>query len=145
MTALMVPMTDNLPGTEMVGKFLASESLVAGAFVTLWNNAGVINLRNAIATDTNHLADGFVLDDTLPGMHAMLFTGGLNDQLSGLTMGAMYYLSDVTPGGMVTTMPPAMPQFLGRALSATAIFFQRIDGLGGSGGDGMSLTMLIGG
>jgi hypothetical protein len=52
--------------------------------------------------------------------------GAINDQLSALTIGEIYWLS-TTGGGAVATTPPATTgngnQSLGKALSATSLLF----------------------
>ncbi len=103
---------------------IASESLSAGAFVALWNNAGALNVRNADCTATGKEARGFVLAAVTSGQSATVYREGHNTSLSGLTVGSDYWLSTV--GGTTTTPPSAsgnVTQYLGIADSATSIDF----------------------
>lgn len=108
-------------------QIVASENLAAGALVNLWSDSGVAKLRNANATDTAKPADGFVKAAVTGGNVAVYFTNGeTDDQLSGLTPGATYYLD--TSAGTVTATPPAVSgeglQTVGKALSATSLLYQ---------------------
>jgi hypothetical protein len=101
----------------------ASENLVAGDFVNIWNDSGTVKVRKADATTAGKEANGFVLSAVSAGSNATVYFEGTNNQLSGLTGGAMYFLS--TTAGGVTSTPPSgagnIVQKIGRALSATEI------------------------
>lgn len=105
---------------------VTSEDLSAGDFVNVYDNAAVPNARKADATAAaaGKRADGFVLAGTTSGQSAIVYFEGKNTQMSGLTIGALYFLSDSVPGGVVVT-PPAttghISQVIGKAVSATAI------------------------
>jgi hypothetical protein len=63
------------------------------------------------------------------GNNVDVYFEGTNTQLTGLTGGAMYFLS-TTAGGVTSTAPSAsgnVVQKLGRALSATEINFEPSD------------------
>ena len=106
----------------------ASENLSAGDFVNV--HAG--GVRKADAATAGKEADGFVLDAVSSGQPATVYFEGRNTGLTGLTVGARYYLSAATAGAAVTT-PPAtsgnVVQFLGRASEATSIAFEATDGV----------------
>jgi hypothetical protein len=106
---------------------VASEALSAGNFVNIWNNAGTLNVRKADATAVGKEANGFVLAAVSSSATATVFSASnMNTQLTGLTVGAVYYL-DTTAGGVTTTAPSAtgnLVQRLGRANSTTALVFQ---------------------
>lgn len=105
---------------------IASENLSAGNFVNIWNNAGTINVRKADATTAGKEADGFVLASVTSGNTATVYRTGINNALSGLTLGAYYFL-DTTAGGVTTTAPSAsgnVVQGLGRADSTTSVAYQ---------------------
>ena len=111
-----------------VAIILASENLGAGDFVNIYNNAGTANVRLADATAANaaEIAHGFVLNNVTSGNNATVYFEGTNDQVSGLTPGVTYALSDTTPGGVValgsaTTTAGESLQILGVATSAAAI------------------------
>ena len=105
--------------------FPASEALSAGDCVNKWNDAGTVKVRKA---DTNGKpADGYVKAAVASGANATVYSDGLNDAVTGLTIGTVYL--SATPGGYSAT-PPAdgsglVLQELGFANSATAVKFVR--------------------
>jgi hypothetical protein len=109
----------------------ASEALAAGDFVNIWNDAGTAKVRKADATTSGKEADGFVLAAVTQGNNAVVYFEGTNTQLSGLTPGSRYYLNTVAGG--VTDTPPSgsgnVVQYLGKAISATEISFEKEDGV----------------
>lgn len=110
---------------QNVDVIASSENLSAGDFVNIYDNGGTINVRKADA-DNSREAHGFVRAAVTSPANATVYgPGELNDQVSGLTVGADYFLH-TTPGGVTTTAPTAagaIVQRLGRAKSATAIRF----------------------
>ena len=94
---------------------------MAGDFVNLYDNAGTLNARKADANN-NRQAHGFVLTSTTsPASTTVNFTA--INTLSGLTVGATYYLSE-TAGLATSTQPTAsgsLVQRLGIASSATEL------------------------
>ncbi len=108
----------------------SSESLTAGDFVNLYNNAGTINVRKADATNNTKPADGFVLANvTSPANATVYLISAINTAVSGLTVGADYYLS-TTPGSVTSTAPSSsgnIVQRLGKARTATALIFENQD------------------
>jgi hypothetical protein len=102
---------------------LASEALLAGDFVNIFDNAGTANVRKADATN-NRPAHGFVLVAVANAATATVFLGSTNTARSGLISGSLYFLS--TAGGVTTTAPSAagnIIQEIGVAASATSIQF----------------------
>lgn len=106
---------------------LAFENLAAGDFVNIFLDTGVSKARKADATAYAKRATGFVLSAVTAGQSASVYKEGSNTQLSGLTIGAEYFLSNSTPGAAtaapVTTADHIL-QALGTAISATAIDFE---------------------
>jgi hypothetical protein len=104
----------------------ATEALSAGNFVNLYLSGGVTKCRKADATSNGKPANGFVLAAVSSGAQATVYRiSKLNNQLTGLTIGADYYL-DTTAGGVTVTPPSAtgnLVQYLGRATSATELVF----------------------
>lgn len=103
----------------------ASEALSAGDFVNCWDDAGTIKIRLADAANAIE-AHGFVLDNIAAAASGILYPlGQINSALSGLTLGARYYLSLTTPGGVQVAPinPPSADiyQYLGVAKSATSM------------------------
>lgn len=102
---------------------LASENLSAGDYVNIWNNGGTANIRLADNSNSRP-AHGFVLAVVTSGNNGTVYFEGSNTQLSGLTIGARYYLD--TAGNATATAPTigggaAISQLLGIAISATAV------------------------
>lgn len=108
----------------------SSENLTSGDFVNLYNNGGTINVRKADATTNAKPADGFVLANvTSPANATVYLISAKNTAVSGLTVGAEYYLS-TTPGQITATAPSSagnIVQRLGKAKSATEFVFENQD------------------
>lgn len=102
--------------------FPAAEALSAGDYVNIFDDGGTPSVR--LADNSNGRdAHGFVLDAVTIGNNASVYFEGANDALTGLTVGARYYLD--TAGSVTATAPLApaatISQFVGIAISATAI------------------------
>jgi hypothetical protein len=104
----------------------ASEALTAGP-VNLWDDGGTLKMRKADASDNGKPADGFVTSSVSSGVSGTFHYGGILSGLTGLTLGAKYYLA--TTAGTVTTTAPTgsgeVVQSLGRAKSATEIVWEQ--------------------
>lgn len=103
----------------------ASEALTAGDFVNIFDDAGTVKARKADAASPTTYAYGFVLAGVAAAANATVYFRGQNTQLSGLTLGDRYFLSE-TPGDVTGTPPTtsgAIVQELGTAISATNIAF----------------------
>ncbi len=106
----------------------ASEALSAGDFINLYNSSG-LKMRKADATTAGKEANGFVLTSVENGATGTAYRQGINNQLSGMTVGARQYLA-TTPGARTETAPSEtgnVVQFLGIALSSTEVFFEERD------------------
>jgi hypothetical protein len=104
----------------------ASETLVAGDFVNIWNDGGTAKARKADATTTGKFAHGYVLAGVTSGNPATVYFEGTNTQVSGATPGQTFL--STTAGGFTATAPSAsgnVVQRLGIAVSATEINFER--------------------
>jgi hypothetical protein len=106
---------------------IASEAIVAGAFVNIYTNSSAANVRNADASTTGKEANGFVLAAVASAGAATIYPlGTLNNQRTGMTPGATQYLSPTTPGSTTETIPSTAGQLiqeLGVADSATEVLF----------------------
>ena len=104
----------------------ASETLTAGDFVNVWDDAGTVKVRKANATDNTKPANGFVKDGVSSGSNATVYFEGENDDLTSLTVGTAYYLG--TTGGAVTATAPSatgnVVQYLGVAHATTKLRFE---------------------
>jgi hypothetical protein len=107
---------------------VASEALAAGDFVNIYSNAGTMNVRKADASGgVAKKADGFVLAAVLNAGTATVYYGNLNNQKTGMTVGARQYLSGTTPGGTVETPPSTtghIAQPLGKSIAATQMIVE---------------------
>lgn len=112
-----------IPGSETL-TLMASENLTAGDWVNVWNDGGTAKMRKADASNgMSHECHGFVLATITSGATGMFYGEGINTQISGLTIGDMYFLSG-TPGAESDTAPTTsghILQKLGVAVSTTAI------------------------
>lgn len=105
----------------------ATEALTAGAFVNEYAASGILSVR--LADNSNgRVATGFVKAQVAKDQQATVWPlDATNDQLTGLTVGADYYLG--TAGGVLATPLDAtdatqagkIDQRLGRARSATEL------------------------
>lgn len=110
----------------------AAEALSAGALVYIKSDGEVANASGASAGNE---AVGFVLAAYSASDDAYVYFEGRNTELSGLTVGARYYLSDLVAGGITATpidnTNPANAgkkhQYVGRAISATSLSFEASD------------------
>lgn len=104
----------------------ASEALSAGDFVNLYAATG-FKVRKADASVAGKYANGFVLAAVSNGAVATVYRiSQLNNQRTGMTPGAMQYLSVTTPGAAQETVPTVdgqVIQSLGIASSATSLIF----------------------
>jgi hypothetical protein len=109
----------------------ASENLSAGDFVSVWNDSGTVKVRKADATTSGKECDGFVLASATSGNAASVYFEGQNTQLTSLTLGARYYLG--ATAGTITATPPSstgnVVQYIGKAISATALSFEPDQGI----------------
>lgn len=113
---------DTLAGT-------AGEGLTAGDFCAINSSGAVVR---ASAASGGRDAIGFVLTSVASGAEVVLYMEGRNIQLTGLTPGTRYYLSDSTPGGVTATPVTGAGkrhQLLGTAVTSTSIAFEAEDGI----------------
>ena len=104
----------------------ASETLAAGNWVNVWNDASTAKVRKADATTAGKEVHGFVLSAVTSGNPATVYFEGTNTQVSGQTPGPVYLQTTAGTGG--ATIPSAsgnVVQQIGVAVSATAVNFER--------------------
>ena len=125
------PVTE-IQGTLKGGAVLAtaSEALAANDLVNVYDNGGTLSVRKANATDATKPSDGFVDAGYSAATVARVFKRGTLVG-SGLTSGAVYYLS--TTGGAASVAAPAVTgnvvQQIGKAISATALMLEISDSI----------------
>ncbi len=104
----------------------ASESLGAGNWVNVWNDASTAKVRKADATTAGKEVHGFVLSAVTSGNPATVYFEGTNTQVTGQTPGPVYLQTTAGAGG--ATIPSASGNVvhqIGVAVSATAVNFER--------------------
>lgn len=115
------PETDDIETTD---------NLSAGDFVNIYSSTGV-KCRKADASAAGKPAHGFVLSAFTIGQTAKIYRpSNLNNQLSGMTPGAVQYSSVTVPGSVQETVPSGSGQAierLGVAKSATELIFDPKD------------------
>jgi hypothetical protein len=107
----------------------SSENLAAGDVVNIWNDSGTPKVRKADASAANagKRADGFVLSAVTSPANATVYFEGRITGLSGLTPGAIYFLSGGTAGAVTATAPTTSAhcvQKVGVAVSSTTLDFE---------------------
>lgn len=103
---------------------VTSAAISAGMLINLYSNGGVLTARPADNTAAGSEANGFALAGVSSGASGTFNLGGIITGLSGLTIGATYYLGTV---GAVTPTAPTTAgnnlQVAGKAISATQLEF----------------------
>lgn len=105
----------------------AFENLAAGDFINVFLDAGVAKARKADAASFAKRCLGFVLSAATAGSNVLVYFEGRNTQLTSLTIGALYFLSNATPGAVTTTAITTSGHILqpvGTAVSATTLSFE---------------------
>ena len=107
----------------------ASEALSAANLVSVWLNGTTESVRKADASAEGKSAHGFVLDAAASGSAVTVYFGRKITGLTGIVVGARYYLAKI-PGGYTATPVTgagAVDQFIGTGISATEIAFEPDD------------------
>lgn len=113
---------------------VASEAMSAGTFVNIFDDAGTVSIRKADGSVTGKEVDGFILANVAENDPVNVYLEGVNNQLTGLTIGARYYLSHTVPGTATATLPGApvagsVIQYVGKATAADKISFEADEGV----------------
>lgn len=120
-----------LPSTvgQTVTVLEADEELEAGEYVYIFDDAGTPKTALATGGVGGNPAIGFVLDHWYAADMAVVFLSGLNTGVIGRTAGARQYLGETSGEGVETPLTGALKlhQFLGKAVSATAVNFEPDD------------------
>lgn len=113
-----------LPETQVVS-VVTSENLAAGAMVNIYSNAGTATARNADNTAVAKKAHGFTISAvTSPAAATVVLGDGVNNGVSGLTVGSEYYLGTtgaVVVGASIPTATGSFVQRIGVARTATEL------------------------
>ena len=131
---------DKIPALDLSGRFdatmmptglgaetsivSASGDLAAGDFVNVYDDSGVARVRKADASNTVAPANGFVLTAVLDTADAIVYWSGLNNAVTGLTLGTQFL---ATTAGTSTSVAPTtagnIVQKVGMAVSPTVMYF----------------------
>lgn len=106
----------------------ASENLLAGDFVNLWNDVGTLKARKADSSNDRPASHFTLTAVTAPANATLYRISELNTAVAGLTPGTVYYLG--TGGAVTATVPTgagAIVQRIGRAKAATALPFENTE------------------
>lgn len=101
-----------------------SENITAGDFLSVWDDAGTLKVRKADATAHAKRAWGYAVSTYTSGQNVPMYIESINNSLTGLTLGATYYLSASTAGAITATAPSGsgqIVQVIGVAVSATEL------------------------
>lgn len=102
---------------------VAGEALAAGDFVNIYDNAGTRTCRKADNTNSRP-AHGFVLSAVSSAANALVYTTGLNNAVTGLSVGTVRYLGTSGASTATPAVSPNLHQSLGVAISTTSILFE---------------------
>lgn len=105
---------------------VTSENLAAGDLVNVYDNGGTPTARKADASNGRE-AVGYVLSAVTAPAAATVYFEATITGLTGLTIGASYYVSGATAGLATATAPTTaghIVQRIGKAISATEISFE---------------------
>lgn len=113
------------PQTKLIA---SSENMTAPAIVNIHNSTGQkARYADASTAAAAKQAHGFILASVVSPADATVYFEGEISGFVGLTPGAVYYLSDTTPGGVVdtpVTTAGRILQRIGVATSDTTIDFE---------------------
>lgn len=116
---------------EFKSNIETSVDLDSGTFVNIYIDGGIPKLRKSDMTVTfpsNRAADGFVKVGGTAGDIVTVHFMGINEALSGLVIGQMYFIST---DGLITGTPPTTAGYIlqpiGKAISTTSLYFERAD------------------
>lgn len=121
--AIQTLLTEATQSTRVICTF--DETVTAGQAVSFYTVAGTLRARLADATDNTRPCVGFSTYATSATATGEVQCTGLNINLSGLTPGALYYLSE-TSGAITATKPVGagkIVQPIGWAISTTTLLF----------------------
>jgi len=104
---------------------VAFGDVAAGDFVNVFNDSGTAKIRKADASSGTAPANGFVLEAFLSGATATVYWAGINNAVSGVTVGP-HFLS-TTPGASNHVAPSGTGQIvqpIGTAVASNILYFE---------------------
>lgn len=120
--------TTPAPAGASTVQAIASETLTAGMYVSIWDDSGVAKVRKVQVTDDTKTVDGFIKAGYSIGQTADIYLiGSVNDHLTGLTPGLLCWAA--ANGGITQTLPTTgWRQEVGKSVSASQVPFNPSDG-----------------
>lgn len=106
----------------------ASEPLIFGAMVNIWNDSGTMKIRKASASSASTLCHGVVASTSGASVGEYVEINlwhGITSGIGAMTAGSLYYLS-TTPGVIINSPPVAVGtirQAIGVALTSDILSF----------------------
>ena len=93
----------------------ATETITVGSFVNIYNNGGVLSVRNAIAADNTKPANGFVLTGYTSTQAALVYLQGADNLIAlgtfiAANVGTKVFLSPTVAGGCQIAIPTTTGQ-----------------------------------
>jgi hypothetical protein len=111
--------------------------ITAGQIVHFYDDAGVLKAELASAVTAAKPGQGWCSIPALAGSYGEVRLGGLCELIGGLTAGEQYYLGDVD--GTIAPTVGTVTQYIGFALSSSALFMEP-DQVGAGGGGAGTVT-----
>lgn len=106
----------------------AGMNLLAGEFINIYDDAGTTKIQKASASG-ELFANGFVKLNYNTTDTCQVYLQGINNALTGLTIGSLYFLDIIS--GAISISPPTgagdTVQQLGRAISTTSLAFDPVN------------------
>lgn len=105
----------------------ASEGIIHGALINMWNDAGTLRVRNANAANNARFACGFcnVPGGVSSGASGEFILGAGLMPVSGVIPGTRYFLS--TTDGLISPTPPGaagnIRQYVAVGISSSSVFY----------------------
>lgn len=115
---------DGYTAARIVGT--ATASITKGSAINFFSSGGIICMRPANATNGTKPCHGFAIENIAAGSSGEAQTIGINEFISGLLPGTVYYLSTVD--GLITSVPPGaagnLIQEIGLAFGVNSLLYR---------------------
>ena len=106
----------------------ATDSMLRGHMVNLWDSGGVLCARKAYASVPGRSCHAFCNTDTASGAYGEFILQGMCYYIGPLVIGTRYYLANATTppvdAGLISATAGGIPQRLGIALDTQAFYFR---------------------
>jgi hypothetical protein len=112
------------PAHQLSG-LVAGEAIVAGDACYIKAADGKVWLATGAAANAAAQVDGFAAKNYAVGQGVTLYYNVHFNYGSGLTIGALYYLSGTTAGGLVDAASTGGTTWIAKAIDATRIYIRK--------------------